>query len=584
MLQCSSRTCALLRIALTLAIALPALGLATHSAVFQWYHRDLIPTYDMVDVIRFLDRRPNPTLLELYSTFTGNEHRPFIPFYLYWIDYHWFGASGAFLFPVLYAITFALSLISVSWAMLSHFPPTARILSLALSLVCFFWVGHYENLSWEIQVHQMLCLLLVSAACLTAASIGGLDKKDVLKGTLRAALAGMLSFAATFSFAFGIASFVAIGAHGLLSRWRLPAFLVLFFFAVVALALYLNTFVLLPYHSDPVVSLAHPVALLSYAGVVLSAPFWSAADSIVGFGWNAWRGLPAWLALGLVSPVALLRYTRPALFQPIRDRAFLDFALLIVASTLIMAVMVALGRLTVNTGAESRYAVMASMFWTSIIGIAVLCMRAGLRYPVVLASSTLCLLLSAMSTPRLQDVVRAREQRLFGGAVAATLGVFDAPEFQIYPGTDAPAIIWSRPRGEFPSFGERVPFVWIGHSIGALSGRARDASCFGHIDAITLLDEQRHIFRADGWAFGQRATNRAVWVAIVDDAGMVVGLSRPDFVRPDVLKYYESREVRGDNEAMLHSGFQAVARLSRNSKISLWLIDTAGQACPVASP
>jgi hypothetical protein len=168
--------------------------------------------------------------------------------------------------------------------------------------------------------------------------------------------------------------------------------------------------------------------------------------------------------------------------------------------------------------------------------------------------------------------------------VAATFGTFDAPEFQIYPSADAPASIWSRPRGKFPSFAERVPFVWIGHSIGALSERARDASCFGHIDAITPLDGQRHIFRVDGWGFGQRATNRAVWVAIVDDAGMVVGLSRPDFVRPDILKFYESREVRGDNEPMLHSEFQAVARLSRNSKVSLWLIDTAGQACPATSP
>jgi hypothetical protein len=131
MLPCSLRTRTLLRIVLTLTIALPALGLATHSAVFLWYHRDMIPTYDMVDVIRYLDRRPNPTLLGLYLTFTGNEHRSYIPFYLYWIDYHWFGASGAFLFPVLYAITIALSIISVSWAMLSRFSPTAQILSVA---------------------------------------------------------------------------------------------------------------------------------------------------------------------------------------------------------------------------------------------------------------------------------------------------------------------------------------------------------------------------------------------------------------------------------------------------------------------
>jgi hypothetical protein len=584
MLHCSPKTRALLRIALTLAVALPALALAIHSAVFQWYHRDLMPTWDMIDVIRFLDRRPNnlPTLLELYSTWTANEHRPYIPFYLVWIDYHWFGASGAFLYPVLYALVFALALISISWTITSYLLPTARILSIALSLVGFFWVGHYENLTWEMQVHEVLCLLLVSVACLTAASIGGLEKEDVLKGTLRAALAGMLSFAATFSFAFGVASFAAIGVHGLLSRWRLPAFLVFSLFAVVALALYLNTYVRRPSHTDPIVALAQPMALLGYAGVVLSAPFWSAADSIVGFGWGAWRGLPAWLALGLVSPVALLRYARPALFQPTRDRALLDFALLIVASTVIMAVMIALGRLTINAGEESRYAVVASMFWTSIIGIAVLCTQAGLRYPVVLASSTLCLLLSAMSTPRLQDIERARAQDYFGGAVAATLGVFDAPEFQLYPRADAPASIWSRPRGNFPSFAERVPFVWIGHSIDSLSARARDANCLGYIDAVIPLDEQRHIFRVDGWGFGQHATHRVAWVAIVDDAGTVVGLGRPDFVRPDILKHYESSEVRGDNEAMLHSGFRAVARLTRNSEISLWLIDRAGQSCLVA--
>ena len=419
----------------------------------------------------------------------------------------------------------------------------------------------------------MLCLLLVSAACLTAASVAGLDKEHILSGTLRASVAGLLSFAATFSMAYGVASFVAIGVHGLLSRWRLPAFLVFFLFAMVTMALYLGTYVPLPYHSDPIVSLAQPRALLGYAGLVLSAPFWSAADSIVGFEWGTWRGFPAWLAVGLISPVAWMRYTRPALFQPIRDRALLDFALLIVASTLIMAVMIALGRLTVNAGADSRYAVVASMFWTSIIGIAVLCTKTRLRYPVVLASATLCLLLFSMSTPRLQDVERARAQIFFGGAVAATLGVFDLPDFRLYPSADAPASIWSRPRGNFPSFATRVPFVWIGHSIGALSARASHANCVGSIDAVIPLDEQRHIFRVDGWGFGERATDRVAWAAIVDDAGIVVGLGRPDFVRADVLKHYKSSGGLGDNEAMLHSGFQAVARLIRNSEISLWLID-----------
>ena len=126
MLHCAPKTRALLIIAVTVAVALPALALATHSAVFHWYHRDLIPTWDMVDLIRFLDERPNPTPLELYRTLSSNEHRPFIPFYLYWIDYHWFGASDEFLYPLLYAMVFALALISISWTMISHLPPTAR--------------------------------------------------------------------------------------------------------------------------------------------------------------------------------------------------------------------------------------------------------------------------------------------------------------------------------------------------------------------------------------------------------------------------------------------------------------------------
>jgi hypothetical protein len=43
-----------------------------------------------------------------------------------------------------------------------------------------------------------------------------------------------------------------------------------------------------------------------------------------------------------------------------------------------------------------------------------------------------------------------------------------------------------------------VPFVCIGHSIGALSARTRDANCLGYIDAVSSTSSVTFFVSMDG--------------------------------------------------------------------------------------
>jgi hypothetical protein len=555
-------------------------ALALYSANIQWTHRYLVPYYDMVTVVWFLDLTPHPSLLDLWH-FRDNEHRPILPFFLFEADHYWFGSSGILLFYILYGSVFLLSITCVAWVFLTKLPRYLQISLAITSVMSCFWVGNWENLVWEKQIHEIICLLFASLSFCAAAIVSSTDTQRAPHRDLTyAALAGALATAATYSFGFGLAAFPAIAVHGILARWRARAIIAFLLIAVCATLPYGLTYEITPFVADPTVTVWKVASLVRYAGTVLSAPVWAAAESIIGFHpVDGVRFAPAWIAVIAMIPVAIFRYIRPGELRLRGELSSLDLCLLLAGATLIMAFLIALARLGIGPAVAPRYFVLGSIFWVGVMGVMLITSRQDKRSRLASLLSFAALVIFSVSTPRFISIMRDMDQRILGATVAAKFGIFDLPNFLLLPSQDQLEEVWRRPRPPYPSFAEREPFRWINSQADGLPPRARTAHCFGHIDTVMPVDETRFIYQVSGWGFTERNTPPAAWVALVDQSGLIVGIGRPDLDRPDVLKDYRAAETRGETSAMAQSGFRAVVRAAVPMKLTLLLLDEEGRAC-----
>ena len=398
-------------------LALCALLLAVHSAVLQWQYRNLVPQADMIHVVSFFDLHPGAGLWDFFH-FRDNEHRPVLPLYLFKIDHDWFGARGILLFPILFIAMGALALASVSWIWTTKLGVELRILIGSVALAIFFWEINYENLTWEKQIHELLSLLLLVLACFCAARVGG-DARSLRKQDLGNSLAaGVLASMSLYCFLFGAVAFPVILVHGLLARWRWSSLGLFAAFAAAALGLYALIYIKLAFHTDPMDALFAPWQLALYVGSLLGAPLPKSTPVPALFVWSA---------VVIVSFIALPRYLGGK--DRRNDTGNTDcqtFCVLLIVCAFGIALLTGLGRLTINDGLDSRYAVIACVFWIGVFGL--FTVRSGRNAKLVVPGvSVLILLLILTSTPGFDSIIRDRAQNTMLVAVAAQFGVHDWP-------------------------------------------------------------------------------------------------------------------------------------------------------------
>ena len=554
---------------ITLPLVICAIGLAFYSANFQGLQKNLFAYWDMLAVISFFDLNPRPSLLDMLR-FRINEHSLFIPLAFFQIDHNYFGGRGNFIYPLLYLGTVGLALFSVAWASASRIPLNVRLICGAVALAGFFWVGNYETLTWDINLAVVLSFLFLLASCWVATAPRRAASSRW--GLVNAAVAAVFAAAASYCTLHGLAAIPAVLLYAVLSRWRVAKILV---FLVVALAALAPLFLTSQPNSFAGKS-PDPLLLFSYIGRLLSIPFRAAAESIIALEIpDAILISVTWLTIAMVGVLALLRGRR----DPTELRYF-DFALLLVVSSVSMAAEMGFGRAAMNLGTDSRYAWVSLLFWFGALGVVLLSAKPQARPTFCAVLGAVLLVALAVSTPRLQQVVRERTQTIFASGVAASLGIYDLDNYRIFIAPAPVEAMWPRPRGNYKSYRDGPPFGWLGRNVSSFPRRHASKPCYGHVDMKTVLRADREVLRVSGWVVGHENAPLITSVLLVDASGSIIGLARPGLDRPDVDRAVAPLDI-APRSATLHSGFNALLRSNPHGKISLWAVDRKGRVCLV---
>lgn len=572
--------------AIMLLLAALLIYMMITQAAFQWQMRTLFPFWDMVAIVRFLDVRADPDILYLYQNVRDNEHRPIFPFLFYIWDRRATGDTGEVLYP---AIMIANAMLAISFmgyvfarARLSF---AAKILVASIIGLAFFSIWNFENLTWQKQIHEILSVMFLSLGLLLAASIStGADKAHTLgRDLVLALLAGIVCLTATYSFGFGLAAWPAMLAHGLLGRWRRSALAVVFLFASVSFVTYYNTFSTLPRHGNPVDAIASPVASILYVMRVISGPL---SPLVTGLFAQAIAAvaltIAAWFCLRLYRD-SFHQGTPPVVRGGV-ERVVANHAAMLLMSALLMALMLSLGRLTVNSGEESRYMVVAFVFWCALLLLLVHAIRPSRVPALVLAAGIFAALCGYNSWQMIEPRVRQRDQNMYIGGVMATWRIPSVPGLpSLHHNGSRVFEMWHLPRPPFQSFAARVPFGWIGADLSALPSIPDTTKCFGHVDKVIPRPGDPRIINLHGWALmAGGAPLRWLVVTGLDNRGLGVG--KPGLRREDVRAVYATRLPDASAAEQEYSGFMMAAVRDPGAPLLLWGIDDSGRACRIGDP
>lgn len=412
------------RAAFALFSLLALLGLGTVVWYVLCYH-DSIPMEDM-HAAELTLQQDRPFLDALWH-YRPVQHRPFFPLLLYWINQKLFHSSGTFLVACNLLFTLGLAvLLSPTLRSLRRKPMAWGVGALTIALA-LFWPAHYRNLTWPMQVHVYLSLFALVCACRVVIPPPDSPRDDSYK---RVALAGLLLFISTFSFAYGLVGWVALGGYLLVRRARLAQFVCFGVFAASAVTLYALTWSE-PKQGSPLTNSSRVLALIDYCSVFIGSPFYRAAlvalpqdaallvARLIGGVGCVWT---VFIALGFSRDL----WRRAGAAAASRQH----FLILVLLSMLGVAVATGAGRL--SEGAEQalspRYLIVPVLFWLAWVQIAAVRFR-GRYLPLLVAVMGLALL---VSYPKF---LRHIEERAFEVDVAAVaivmdLSVPDAPRFR----------------------------------------------------------------------------------------------------------------------------------------------------------
>ena len=568
-----------------LGLAAVLFYLAVHQAMLQWQFRTRFPYWDMVGIVSLLDAIPRPGILDLYHSVRDNEHRPIVPFLFYLWDRNRFGDSDELLYR---AIMVSNALLAVSLlgilAVRRQLDFPLKVLFAAIVFLSFFSIFNYENLTWQKQIHEILCVTLLSFGLLVAATVSTRADNDrnTPIDTALALLSGLLCLAATYSFGFGLTAWPAVLAHGLLRRWRWAPLFTFAAIAVFAVVTYAFTYTVLAHHTNPAEAALRPLAIARY---VLH---------IIGGGWLIQQGSPVPTAVSVIAAPAVilslvltLRFYLSAAAQPSSwfGRIVGGHAAMLIIASLGVAVMVALGRLTVNEGIDSRYAVVGFLFWCALLILFLMTLRRIAAPTIVVVFALLIFAVGYLPARAFEDRLRSREQDMYRAGVMATDRLQYWPKFPaLFPAGPPLFTVWHKPRPPFPSFAKRQPFGWIGANLSDLPPAPSSSRCFGFVDIVSPLPEEPRVITLTGWAFIASPDTHLRWVMVTDLSDRGLGVGKPGLARPDVRTVYAGQGVNENRDDQLFAGYTIAAVREPGQKLLMWGIDDAGRACRLGGP
>jgi hypothetical protein len=566
-------------------LAAPLAYLTVNQALLQWHYRMRLPVWDMINIISLLDGNPSRSVNFLYHAVRDNEHRPIVSFLFYLWDRNYFHDSGELLYAAIFLANSLLvaSLLGILVAMRDAMSLAYRVLLGVTVTLNFFAIFHYENLTWQKQIHEISCMLFLSVGLLFSAMVSNRDdaKRNNETDTLFVVLSGVLCLAATYSFGFGIVTWPVVIVHALLRGWKpwpLAVFAAIAVFAVVSYAL---TYIVLGQHTNPVSAISDPIGMIVYALHVIGAPFYYIFEdrSSVGVvaGLTSFVGLIGFIVAGVWIGLLYLARKRDPI--PLQLRFISFHASMLICASVGMAILVALGRLTVNIGFESRYAIVGSLFWTSLLLLLVSSLRRRAANFTILVFGGVALAAAYLPAQRYETKLRVQEQTIYQAGVLATYRLAFWPRMPaLHPDPATLFQVWFAQRAG-GSFSQREPFKWIGNSILNLPPAPVSSRCLAYIEAVTRLDEDSRVAKVAGMAFIASKDTRLRWIVITDESGNGVGVGVPGLKRIDARNHFNELGIDENFDGQNSSGFEIAIVNEPGEKIQLWGIDLEGRAC-----
>ncbi len=554
-----------------------------NQGLMHWHFRLPFPFWDMFGINAVLDTTPRPGILHLYRTVRDNEHRPVVTFLFYVWDRHAYGDSGELLYRAIMVSNAVLALsLAGAVAVAARLARPIRLLFATAVSASLFCLMHYDNLTWQKQIHEISCMALLSVGVLCAAlvSVRGDAARRPGADIGLAVAAGLCCLAATYSFAFGLAAWPAVLAHAMLTRWRPAPLLAFVLFAAFAIVTYALTYRVLRHHTHPLQAAGDPLAMALFILRTLGAPLFHMLEGIAS---PAAARLVAELAGAAAAAAALamgvLAYRRRPPSATRGERVAAHHGAMLLAALSGMAVMIALGRLTINHGLDSRYLVLASMFWCALGATLAVMLPRRAAIAAVFGFAAFAVAVAAVPVKRFENALRWREQDMYRAGVLATARLH-VPNFpSLYPSPRLLFAVWHRPRPPGEAFARRAPFGWIGESIAGLPRAPASNDCRGTIEAFEPGLPGQTALTVSGWALAASDTATLRWIVVTDEAQRGVGVGKPGILRYDIRNRFRDQGIAAGRSRHLASGFRIAALSTPGSRLLLWGIDDAGRVC-----
>ena len=581
---------ALVTLVFVLSLAAFLAYLAYTQAVLQWSYRFRFPYLDMEMVTEALDANPSPRLLDLYRMLNSNEHRIVLAYYWYLWDRNYFGASGELLYRAIYAFN-GLLVLTFLWPALYlrrklGIAPTALFVTAVT--YWFFAAFNWENLTFSIQVCEISCLAYMSLGLLLSTFIGG--ESSPTRDALLATLAGALCLVASYSFGMGLVSWPVIAIHAVLTRWRLTPLLIFGAFAAFTLGTYAYWYVAIanfasdPWHTSVSSALGHPIRLVVFVLNVLAWPPSLTFEGVLSQRFGRLLMLAASLggiALAAIQ-ITLLYLARSGFvaWRQVRPASF--HAAMLVIAALGIAALAGVTRSGVLSGfGRSSYGVVASMFWCGLVALFVLELHTAAARRCLIVFAIFTAVMGYVPSRLFQHEIAARDQELYQAGVLATLNINFYPD-QPYLAGQSPEFfeMWHRSRSPAPSYAEREPFKWLGHSVPDLL-QSSAASCLGEVEGVSPTEHDPGVLSVTGWAVVTAKSATLRWVLVADDNNIVVGAGKPGLPSPDVPGQLKAADLNALPEGIHDARFNAFAVADPGRHLALWAIDSEGRPCRI---
>src|SRR5262249_47003111 len=311
--------------------------------------------------------------------------------------------------------------------------------------------------------------------------------------------------------------------------------------AVFAIVTYAWTYTVLSYHTDPTQSAWEPLRLAMYVLQVVGSvfPFQPRIPAAVMAAMVA--GPAIILSLVLMLRFYLTPFIRPA---TLFGTAVAGHATMLIIASLGMALMTALGRLTINNGLESRYSVIAFIFWCALLILLLMSVRRYVVPTVVLIAALLALAVGYLPARDYHLSLRSRQQDMYRAGVMATAGLHYGLQFPtLFPALQPLDEVWHQARPPFQSFAKREPFGLIDTILADLPLTPASSRCFGFVETVTPLKDAPRVVSISGWAFIASFDSSLRWVVVTDTSNRGLGVGKTGLLRADVRAVFAGQGI-----------------------------------------